>query len=80
MTEWTVRNAVKERLARGEVAASMVVRLTRSVEIAQIAATAGFDSLYVDLEHSPLSLETTSQICVAALAAGIAPFARVGSR
>ena len=72
-----VRNSVKERLARGEVASSMTVRLTRSVEIAQLAKTAGFDSLYIDLEHSSLSLETTSQICVAALQAGLAPFARV---
>jgi 4-hydroxy-2-oxoheptanedioate aldolase len=72
-----IRNSVKERLARGEVAASMTVRLTRGIEIARLAATAGFDSLYVDLEHSSLSLETTSQICIAALNVGIAPFVRV---
>ena len=76
MTE-TVRNSLKERLARGEVASSMTVRLSRSVEIAQVAATAGFDSLYIDLEHSSLSLETTSQICCAALTCGIAPLVRV---
>src|SRR5436853_7887041 len=77
MSEFVVRNAVKERLARGEVASSMTVRLTRSAEIAQLAKTAGFDSLYVDLEHSSLSLETTGAICCAALACGIAPFVRV---
>jgi 4-hydroxy-2-oxoheptanedioate aldolase len=77
MSELTLRNSVKERLARGEVASSMIVRLTRSIEIARLAKTAGFDSLYVDLEHSPLSLETTSQICTAALEAGIAGFVRV---
>src|SRR3954468_5440769 len=77
MSAPVVRNSVKERLRRGEVASSMTVRLTRSIEIAQLAKTAGFDSLYVDLEHSSLSLETTSQICLAALDAGIAPFARV---
>src|SRR5262252_4244372 len=74
-----VRNNVKEMLARGEVVASMTVRLSRSVEIARLARTAGFDSIYVDVEHSPLSLETTSQICIAALEAGIAPFVRVPS-
>lgn len=72
-----IRNSVKERLARGEVASSMTVRLTRGIEIARLAATAGFDSLYVDLEHSSLSIETTSQICIAALNVGIAPFVRV---
>src|SRR6266705_1051385 len=72
-----VRNNVKEKLARGEVVSSITVRLVRSIEIARIAKTAGFDSLYVDVEHSSLSLETTSQICVAALAIGvIAPHIR----
>ncbi len=55
----------------------MTVRLVRGIEIARIAATAGFDTLYVDLEHSSFSLETTGQICMAALEAGIAPFVRV---
>jgi 2-keto-3-deoxy-L-rhamnonate aldolase RhmA len=73
------RNNVKEKLARGELVASMTVRLSRSVEIARIAKTAGFDTIYVDVEHSSLSLETTSQICIAALEIGIAPFARVPS-
>jgi 2-keto-3-deoxy-L-rhamnonate aldolase RhmA len=74
-----LRNNVKDMLARGEVVASMTVRLVRSVEIARIAKTAGFDTLYVDIEHSSFSLETTSQICIAALEAGIAPFVRVPS-
>jgi 4-hydroxy-2-oxoheptanedioate aldolase len=74
-----LRNPVKDKLARGEVVASMTVRLVRNVEIASIARTAGFDTLYIDVEHSSFSLETTSQICVAALAVGIAPFVRVPS-
>jgi 4-hydroxy-2-oxoheptanedioate aldolase len=77
MSELVIRNSVKGRLARGEVASSMTVRLSRSIEIAGLAASAGFDSLYVDLEHSSLSLETTSQICIAALNVGIAAFVRV---
>ena len=72
-----VRNAVKEKLKRGEVVASMVVRLTRGVEIAQIAKTAGFDMLYIDLEHSSFSLDTAGQICLAALGIGITPMVRV---
>jgi 4-hydroxy-2-oxoheptanedioate aldolase len=72
-----LRNNVKEKLKRDEVVASMTVRLVRTIEIARIARTAGFDSLYVDLEHSSFSLETCGQICTAALEAGIAPFVRV---
>jgi 2-keto-3-deoxy-L-rhamnonate aldolase RhmA len=72
-----LRNRVAERLAADEVAVSMTVRLVESVEIAQIAATCGYDSLYIDIEHSPLTLHQTGQICVAALGAGITPFVRV---
>ena len=72
-----LRNHAKEKLARGELVASMTVRLVAGIEIARIAKTAGFDSLYVDMEHSRLSLETTGQICMAALAAGITPLVRV---
>ena len=72
-----VRNTVKEKLAREEVVSSMTVRLVRGVEIARMAATAGFDMIYVDLEHSTLTLETTGQICQAALSAGVTPMVRV---
>ena len=72
-----LRNNVKAKLARDEVVVSMTVRLVRTIEIARIARTAGFDTLYVDLEHSSFSLETCGQICMAAVEAGIAPFVRV---
>jgi hypothetical protein len=72
-----LRNNVKEKLKRGEVVSSMTVRLVRGIEIARIAKTAGFDMIYVDVEHSSFSLDTTGQICMAALEMGIAPFVRV---
>jgi 4-hydroxy-2-oxoheptanedioate aldolase len=72
-------NHVKDKLGRGEVVASMTVRLVRGIEIARIAKTAGFDSLYVDLEHASFSLETTGQICIVALEVGITPLVRVPS-
>ncbi|HEX3575692.1 MAG TPA: aldolase/citrate lyase family protein [Rhodopila sp.] len=72
-----LRNHMKEKLARDEVVASMTVRFARSIEIAQIARTAGFDSLYVDLEHNTLSIDTTCQICMFAQQIGITPLVRV---
>ena len=72
-----LRNPLKEKLARGEVASSMIVRISRGVEIGRIAATAGLDTLYVDLEHSVLSLETCALICTAAREAGVTPLVRV---
>ncbi len=72
-----LRNHMKEKLARGELVASIAVRFARSIEIAGIAATAGFDSLYVDLEHNTLSIDTACQICIAAQQLGITPLVRV---
>ena len=72
-----LRNIVRDKLARNEVVASLTVRLTRGIEIARIARTAGFDTLYIDMEHNAFSMETTGQICMAAQAIGIAPFVRV---
>lgn len=74
-----IQNNVRRRIVAGEVAVSMVVRLVHSIEIANIAKACGFDSLYIDLEHCSFSLQTTSQICIAALEAGVTPFARVPS-
>jgi 4-hydroxy-2-oxoheptanedioate aldolase len=72
-----LRNHMKEKLARNEVVASMTVRFARSIEIAQIAKTAGFDTLYVDLEHNTLSIDTCCQICISAQQIGITPLVRV---
>src|SRR6201991_273568 len=72
-----IHNVVKEKLDRNEVVASMTIRLVRGVEIARLAKTAGFDMIYIDLEHSTLTLEATGQICQAALSAGVAPMVRV---
>jgi 2-keto-3-deoxy-L-rhamnonate aldolase RhmA len=72
-----LRNTVKDKLARGEVVASMTVRLARTPEVARIAKTAGFDMLYIDLEHAPLTLDAAGQICLAALDLGLMPAVRV---
>ena len=72
-----LRNHMQEKLAAGAVVASMTVRLARSIEIATIAKTAGFDTLYVDLEHNTLSIDTCCQICISAQQIGITPLVRV---
>lgn len=73
----TVRNPARERLERGELSLGTGVRLTRTIEIAKAMKTAGYDWLFIDLEHSALSLDTASQISIAALDAGITPIVRV---
>src|SRR3981081_402833 len=72
-----VRNPARERLERGEVSLGLGIRLSRSVDLAKILKTSGYDWLFLDLEHGTMSLDTASQISVAALDAGIAPIVRV---
>ena len=55
----------------------MTVRLVRTVDIASIAYTAGFDSVYIDMEHSSFPLEAAGQICMACNHLGVTPLVRV---
>jgi 2-keto-3-deoxy-L-rhamnonate aldolase RhmA len=70
-------NLMKAKMDAGGLAVGMIVRLMRNVEIAAIAKSAGFDCLYIDLEHCSFSLETVSQICMTATALGVTPLVRV---
>jgi 2-keto-3-deoxy-L-rhamnonate aldolase RhmA len=70
-------NPAKVRLSQGELAIGMGVRGLRTVEVARVMKTAGYDFLFIDLEHGPTSVETAYSISVAALDAGIAPLIRV---
>ena len=73
----TIRNPAREKLDQGQLSLGVGVRMTRSVEIAKAMAVAGFDWLFLDMEHGVMSLEACAQISTAALDAGIAPIARV---
>jgi 4-hydroxy-2-oxoheptanedioate aldolase len=70
-------NRLAALLDAGGVATSMVVRTSRGVEVVAQAAACGFDSIYVDLEHAPLTLSETGAICVAGRLSGVTPLVRV---
>ena len=72
-----IKNIAKERLVAGELSIGMGVKAVRGVEIGRIMKTAGYDWLFIDLEHGPTSVETAYAICVAALDVNIAPIVRV---
>jgi 2-keto-3-deoxy-L-rhamnonate aldolase RhmA len=75
-----IRNTARERLAKGELALGMGVRIVRGVEIASAMQSCGYDWLFIDLEHGTMSIENAAQIAAAALDAGIAPLVRVPNR
>ena len=69
-------NSAKQKLSAGKLVLCMGLRQARSPDIAMIAAECGFDAIYADMQHSPLSLETVAAICVGALGQGITPLVR----
>lgn len=76
MTTALPQNVAKSKLATGDLVLCMGLRQARSVDICMIAAASGFDAIYVDMEHSPVSFEATSAICTGALGLGITPIVR----
>lgn len=70
-------NHALRQLRAGRLAIGLGLRQARTVDIAQIAKTAGFDWLFIDCEHSALGTDTASQIACASLAIGITPIVRV---
>jgi 2-keto-3-deoxy-L-rhamnonate aldolase RhmA len=73
----SIINVARARLEKDQLSLGVGVRIARTVDIAKAMATAGFDWLFIDLEHGSLSLDTASQMSVAALDAGITPIVRV---
>lgn len=75
-----IENLARQRLEKGELAIGVGIRHSRHVAIAKIMKTAGYDFLFIDMEHSTMAADTACQISLAALDVGIAPIVRVPSR
>jgi 4-hydroxy-2-oxoheptanedioate aldolase len=73
----TVPNHALRQLRAGKLAIGLGLRQARTVDIAQIARTAGFDWLFIDCEHGSMDADTAAQIAAASLAVGITPIVRV---
>ena len=74
------KNTMKRALQDGKVVFGPMVSEIRSPGIALLFAQSGFDFFFVDLEHSCISLETASDMILAARAAGIPVIVRPSSR
>src|SRR5581483_4487593 len=76
MTPAPWSNPVKKQLQEGRpvVAATITVN---SVDAAAHMANTGFDFLWIEMEHSPITLETLRNMVLAMRGAGAEPFARV---
>src|ERR1035437_2287868 len=69
------KNPVKELLKKGQPVVGVVISVN-SVEVATQAAALGFDFLWLEMEHTPLSLETVRNVVLATRGLQAVPFAR----
>jgi 4-hydroxy-2-oxoheptanedioate aldolase len=70
-------NQTRERLSKGETVFGCGLQVYRSAEIPRAFACAGFDYVFIDMEHGAYDLETVQDMIVASNAAGITPIVRV---
>ena len=79
----TVRHTesmVLQKLARGEALLSLGIRNARTPEIVRIAKTAGYGIVWIDLEHSSISIDCSVQISATAADLGLEAWVRVPER
>lgn len=74
-----VRNTLAETIRGGGLGLAMITRHAYGAEIAVAAASCGFDAIYLDLEHTAITVAAAAQVCIAALLAGITPLVRLPS-
>jgi hypothetical protein len=72
-----VKNNLLTLAAGGKICTSFGIKICRGVEIVHIAKASGYDSLFIDLEHTCMTIQDASQICITAVSAGVTPFVRV---
>ncbi|MCY1207870.1 2-dehydro-3,6-dideoxy-6-sulfogluconate aldolase [compost metagenome] len=73
----TLSNPLMDTLRAGKLGLSMIVKQVQTVDIAIAAATAGYDAINIDLEHSVIPESAAAQICLLAQRVGVAPLVRV---
>jgi 2-keto-3-deoxy-L-rhamnonate aldolase RhmA len=74
-----IPNTTLAKLRAGKTAIAFSVNLLRSVAVPMMASAAGFDWLFIDMEHGAFSLHEATQLCIAALPTGVTPIVRVCS-
>jgi len=70
-------NRTRERLSQGEAVFGCGLQVYRSSEIPRAFASAGFDYVFIDMEHGAYDLETVHDMIIASNGAGITPIVRV---
>ncbi|RVX73704.1 hypothetical protein B0A52_02594 [Exophiala mesophila] len=70
-------NNLLTRVKEDRICTAFGIKIIPTGEIVHIAKSAGYDSLFIDLEHTTLTLKDAGQLCITGLSAGVTPFVRV---
>lgn len=71
-------NHTHQRLAAGKTVFGCALQHYRSAEIPRALGAAGFDYVFIDMEHSGFDFETVQDMIAAAASSSITPIVRVG--
>jgi 2-keto-3-deoxy-L-rhamnonate aldolase RhmA len=72
-----IPNASLARLRAGRISVGFGAHHLRTAATPALAKAAGYDWLFIDMEHGAFSIQEATQLCLAALPVGIAPLVRV---
>ena len=71
------QNNLYTQHASGQLCKAYSIKISTNTQVVLLARNAGFDALFIDLEHGWLSLAEASTLCITGLLAGVTPFVRV---
>jgi 4-hydroxy-2-oxoheptanedioate aldolase len=71
-----MKNLLREKLEKRDIALGVLIE-EPAVQITEILGLLGFDYLYIDCQHSPMSLESVGNLIKAAELRGMTPLVRV---
>ncbi|KIL92422.1 hypothetical protein FAVG1_04833 [Fusarium avenaceum] len=73
----SLQNNLQAKFTTGGLCKAFGIRLVTNPSIVQLAYNAGFDAVFIDLEHSTLSIDDASRHSMFATILGVTPFVRV---
>ncbi|MFC1988880.1 HpcH/HpaI aldolase/citrate lyase family protein [Chloroflexota bacterium] len=71
-----IKNRIKEKISRGELAIGTYVRLSDPA-VVEIIGLAGYDAAFIDMEHAPFDIQLVEQMIRACDLVGIVSLVRV---
>ncbi|KAL4812527.1 Pyruvate/Phosphoenolpyruvate kinase-like domain-containing protein [Aspergillus spinulosporus] len=76
----TVSNPFRTRILNAQITPVLTLKFWTGNEAALMARLAGFEGVFIDMEHSALNFQTVAQLILACLSVGISPIVRAPSK